>query len=301
MKSLLILGFTLFSLGNVVPTKALSESKNAMPLAKAAIAQNNIESNIKTVLAQTTPATQTPVSPLIQAGKALLSLERYELESVMKITGDIPGTSFVSDAKIKTAVAAPNKFNSKIAFVSPNGLEGKAYDIISDGSQVWIYDYASNQYSISEYKPFLQTREGFLVGALSYFYLNTRSNIGSSNIIANFLAKLPEDRLLKYFQRFSNLDLQNSVIRDETIEGTAYKAYDIDATSRGFQATAYINPEQGNLERVHLSGTKDGLQLASQEQVINQTVPESFAEDTFTFTPPENAQQVEQQIAIAPF
>ncbi len=290
MKSLLLLGFTLFSLGNVVQAKAIY-----------AVSPKVAQDDANFVLAQTNPTSQTATSPLVQAGKGLLSLERYELESVMKITGDIPGTSFTSDAKIKTIVEAPNKFRSEITFISPNGLQGKAYDIISDGNLVWIYNYASNQYSVSDFKPFLQTREGFLVGALSYFYLNTRSNIGSSKIIANFLAKLPEDRLLKYFQRFSNLDLQNSVIRDETIEGKAYKAYDIDATNRGFQATAYINPEKGNLERVHLSGTKDGLQLAGKEQIINQAIPESFAEDTFVFDPPEEAEQVEQQLIIAPF
>ena len=290
MKSLLLLGFTLFSFGNVVRAKAVYSVNSKAP-----------KTNLDYILAQANSAPQTATSPIVQAAKKLLSLERYELESVMEITGDIPGTSFVSDAKIKTVVEAPNKFNSQIIFVSPNGLQGKTYDIISDGSQVWIYDYAANQYSKSEFKPFLQTREGFLVGTLSYFYLNTRSNIGSSNIIANFLANLPEDRLLKYFQRFSNLDLQNLVIRDETIEGIAYKAYDIDATNKGFQATAYINPERGNSERVHLSGSKDGLQLASKEQIVNQNIPESFSEETFVFNPSDNVEQVEQQITIAPF
>ena len=290
MKSLLLLGFAVFSLGNIVQASALSIPQSAIAKLAEGIASSN--SNI---------FAQTATSPLIQAAKEFLSLERYELESVMEITGDIPGTSFVSDAKIKTIVEAPNKFKSQVTFVSPNGLEGKTYDIISNGSQVWIYDYSTSQYSVSDFKPFLQTREGFLIGALSYFYLNTRSNIGSSNIIANFLAKLPEQQLLQYFQRFSKLDLQSSVIRDETIAGKTYKAYDIDATTRGFKATAYIDSERGNLARVHLSGAKDGLQLASEEQVVNQTIPESIPEDTFMFNPPENAEQVEQQITIAPF
>ena len=290
MKSLLILGFTLFSFSNAPQTIALLKSKSAIA-----------SSNFDTFLTQANSASQTATSPLVRAAKEFLSLQRYELESVMEITGDIPGTSFVSDAKIQTTVEAPNKFKSQITFVSPNGLEGKAYELVSDGSQVWIYNYATNQYSVSDFKPFLQTREGFLVGTLSYFYLNTRSNIGSSKIIANFLAKLPEPQLLKYFQRFGKLDLQNSVIRDETIEGTVYKAYDIDAANKGFRAVAYIDPERENLARVHLSRTKDGLQLASKEQIINQTIPESFLKDTFIFNPPENAQQVEQQITIAPF
>ena len=293
MKSLFLLGFTLFGLSNVAQTQAVT-TDNFLRI-------KYVQNNQNIFLAQTSPAPQTAVSPLIQAGKELLSLERYELESVMEISGDIPGASFVSKAQIKTKVEAPDKFNSQITFASPSGLEGKTYQIVCDGSQVWIYNVATNQYSISEFKQFIQTREGFLLGTLSYFYLNTRSNIGSSNIMANFLAKLPEDRLLQYFQRFSNLDLQNSVVKDETVEGKAYKAYNIDASSQGFQATAYINPEQGNLARVDLSGTKDGWQLASKEQIVNQTTPESFPEETFVFSPPDNAVQVEQQIAIAPF
>jgi len=293
MKSLFVLGLTLFGLSNVAQTKAVT-TDNFLRI-------NYVQNNQNTFLSQTSPAPQTAVSPLIQAGKELLSLERYELKSVMEISGDIPGASFVSQAQIKTKVEASNKFNSQITFVSPSGLEGKTYQIVCDGNQVWIYNVATNQYSVSDFKQFIQTREGFLLGTLSYFYLNTRSNIGSSNIMANFLAKLPEDRLLQYFQRFSNLDLQNSVVKDGTVEGKAYKAYNIDASSQGFQATAYINPDKGNLARVDLSGTKDGWQLASFEQIVNQTTPESFPEGTFVFSPPDNAVQVEQQIEIAPF
>ncbi|MGD1917731.1 MAG: hypothetical protein ACFCAD_01890 [Pleurocapsa sp.] len=43
------------------------------------------------------------------------------------------------------------------------------------------------------------------------------------------------------------------------------------------------------------------MQLAGKEQIINQAIPESFAEDTFVFDPPEEAEQVEQQLIIAPF
>ncbi|MCC0177388.1 hypothetical protein I4641_10410 [Waterburya agarophytonicola K14] len=277
MKSLLLLGFTVFSLGNLAQIKA--------------IAQSTLD----------TPAPQTEASPLVQSAKAFISLESYELESVMETTGDIPGTAFTSNAKIKTIVAAPNKFNSQITFVSPNGLEGKTYRVVSNGSQVWIYNWATNQYSVSDIKQFLQTREGFLIGTLSYFYINTRSNIGGWRIMGNFLAKLPEAQLLKYFQKFTNLDLQNLTIRDEKLNGKTYKAYDIDAKNQGFQATAYIDTQKGNLERVHLSGAKNGLQLTSKEQVINQTIPESIPPQTFVFSAADDAEQVEQQIPIAPF
>lgn len=286
MKSLLTLCINLFVAGSVFDIEANSNINRTIN-----------HNNFPVLIAQL----QTSVSPLIQSGKNFLSLEQYELESIMEITGDIPGRSFISDAKIKTIVEAPNKFNSQIVFVSPNGLEGKSYKIISDGDLVWIYDFATNQYSVSELRQFLQTREGLLAGTLSYFYLNTRNNIGSSKIIASFLAKLPEDRLLRYFQRYNKLNLQNSVIKNETIDDKTYQVYDIDSTDRGFQVKAYVNPQENSIERIHLSGTKDGLELASQERVTNLTIPESISPETFVFIPPDEAEQVEQQITIAPF
>lgn len=285
MKSLFLLGCVVVGMGNITPT-------NLTWLA-----------NSDTLLAQTSPAPtapQTKTAPLIQAASALLSQERYQLESEMEITGDIPGTFFRSNARINTTVETPNKINSQVTFVSPDGLEGKIYQIVSDGTQVWIYNLATNQYSVSNIEQFLQTREAFLMGTLSHFYVNTRSNITSSTIAANVLAKLPEDRLVRYFQRFANVDLQNSVIKDETIENKAYKVYDLDA-SNSFKIAAYVNPEPANIERVHLSGTKDGLQLSSKEQIIARTIPESIPAETFNFSPPDDAEQVQQQIAIDPF
>lgn len=286
MKSFFLLGCTLLGLASINHTSLFAASESSQ------------------LFTQTTPAPSQPTSissPLLQAGKQLLGLERYELESVMEVTADMPGTLLSSNVKINTTVEAPNKINSQITFVSPNGLEGKSYEIVSDGSQVWIYDWTTNQYSVSDLKQFLQTREGFLIGTLSHFYVSTRSNIGSPGILANAFSQLPEDRLIGYVQRFSNINLQDSVIRDETLEGKAYKAYALQDRSKGVQATVYVDADQQAIARVHLMGTKDGLQLTSQEQILNQNVPESIATETFSFTPADDAQQVDQQISIQPF
>ena len=244
---------------------------------------------------------QTEASPLVQAVKEFLSLERYQLESVMEITAEISDRTLNSNAQINTIVTTPKKFNSQIVFVNPDNLQEKTYQIVSDGSQVWIYNLATNRYSISNIEEFLQTREGFLIGTISYFYVVTRQNIGSSRILGNFLAKLPEAQLLRYFQRFTKLDLQNLTIRDEEIAGTTYRAYDINGTQGDLKATAYVDTRQGNLARLDLSGSKNGLQLASKETAVNLTIPESIAEETFIFDPPDNAKQSPQQISIQPF
>jgi len=282
MKSLLMLGCIVVGISNIAPTFLF-------------------HSNSTQLLAQTNPSSPTQTSPLVSAGTNLVRLERYQIESEMAITGDIPGTSFASVARVNSSVESPSKINSQITFISPNGLEGKTYQVVSDGSQVWIYNAATNQYSVSELKQFLQTREGFLIGTLSHFYLTTRSNIGSSTIATNLLASIPEDRLVRYFQIFSQINLQNSVIKDETINGKNYQVYDLNASNQGFETTAYVNLESATIERVDLSGTKDGLQLASQEKILNQNLPDSIPPETFSFSPPEDAEQVTQQIMIQPF
>ena len=286
MKLSLLLIFTILAWGNLAPLKTFARTD-------LTIAQSNSELS--------PDESPTEASPLVQAAKQFISLERYQLESVMEITGEIPGSAFTSNAQINTTVAAPNKFNSQIIFVSPNGLRGKTYQIVSDGTQVWIHNLATNRYSVSNIEEFLQTREGFLIGTLSYFYVSTRKNIGSSRILGNFLAKLPEAQLLKYFQRFTKLDLENLTIRDEEIAGTTYRAYDINGTTGDLKATAYVDARQGNLARLDLSGSKNGLKLASQETAVNLTTPESIAEETFIFSPPETAEQSSQQLDILPF
>ena len=96
-------------------------------------------------------------------------------------------------------------------------------------------------------------------------------------------------------------DLQKTIIKNENIEGTAYKVYELNGQNKGFQLITYINSRQGDLERVYLSGKKDGLDLAIQEEIMNQNVPESVPVDTFGFFPPDSIKQVTKPITIEPF
>lgn len=257
-----------------------------------------------TKIAQVNPAfsaIQTEVAPLVQSVSKLLGQKSYQVNSVMEITGDIPGTFIKSQAQINTTVVAPNKFVSEIIFTSPNGLPGKKYQIVSDGNQVWIYSLITNQYSIIDYKQFMQSRDGFMLGTISYFYLKTLNDVGNSQITANAIAKLPPDRLLKYFQRATGVDLQKTVIRNESVEGTNYKVYDLDSPEKGYKLSTYINPQQGDLEIIDLSGQKDGMDLAIKESITNQSVPSSIPRDIFSFAPPNGGEQVVNPIPIQPF
>ena len=91
------------------------------------------------------------------------------------------------------------------------------------------------------------------------------------------------------------------VIRNEQIEGQAYAVYDINATERSYKMTTYVLPQSANIERIDLIYQQNGIEILMSEQVTSQTIPEAIAEDTFTFVPPDDAEQVESPIAIDPF
>ena len=279
MYSLLAIGLAIFGIGTISP---------------------------KAITAQTSPQSPTPdntiplpliqATPLVQATSTLLGRSSYYIESEIEIRDRLSNTS-VSNALIKTTVAAPNKFNTEIAFVGNNELDRK-YQIISDGVKVWIHDVAQNQYSVEEYQQFIESPSGLAVGMLSNFYLKTLNSVNNNTVAVNTLKKLPPERSLRYFQRFANIDLQNMEIRNEQIEDTAYAVYDADASDGSFELTAYVAP-QSAIERIELSGKENGLDLIVKEQIISQTVPESIPADLFSFSPPEDAEVIEQ-IAIEP-
>lgn len=283
LKLFLSIGLSIFSMGITSTYTTVAQTNPQTP-------QATPDSSLPLPLIQATP--------LVQATSTLLGRSSYYTESEIEISDRLRDTP-ISNALIKTTAAAPNKFNTEITFVGDREISDKTYQIISDGVKVWIYDVAQNQYSIVEYQQFIESQSGLAVGMLSNFYLKTLNSVNNNPVAVNTLKKLPPERSLRYFQRFANIDLQNMAIRNEQIENTAYTVYDAPASDRIFEVTAYVAPQSANIERIELSGKKDGLELTVKEKIISQTVPESIPADLFSFIPPEKA-QVTEQIAIEP-
>lgn len=286
MKPLLLIGLTIFSAGS---TGLL-----------AAIAQTNPK-NPATTPIPSLPVPLLQAAPLVQASSKLLGQQHYQIESEIELTLNLTDAPLVTYAQILTTVAAPNQVNAEISFVEESGESKQEYQVVSNGTQVWIYDLLQNQYSVSEYNQFIQSEEGLAVGTLSSFYLKSLNSVNNRPIASRTLAKLPPDQLLRYFQKFANIDLQNIAIRTEQIKAKNYTIYDIDATDRTFKGTVYVNSQSADIERVDLSGKKDGLDITIKEQVISQMIPETIQTDIFNFSPPKDAEEVAEQIAIAPF
>ncbi|MEL6496644.1 MAG: hypothetical protein AAFQ41_16210 [Cyanobacteria bacterium J06623_7] len=263
-------------------------------------------------LAQTdTPAPATPqpaiplpllqAAPLVQATSRLLGQQNYQIESEIELSTVVPDSLLSAQAQIETVIAAPNKVSTRITFFNQERALEQQYQIVGNGTQVWIYDRQENQYSVSEYPQFLESTDSLSVGILANFYLQTLNTVNNNRIASRAVAKLPPDRLVSYFQRFANVDLQNMVIRNEQIEGQTYAVYDIDAVDRSYEVTAYVSPQLANIERADLVGQLDGIEILMLEQIISQTIPTAIAPETFNFVPPEDAEQVESPIKINPF
>ena len=258
--------------------------KVLLPITLTAICISSI--GIDRTLAQTntpTPTTPQPeiplpliqAAPLVQSVSKLLGQQTYQIESTIALTTAI-SDSPIAEAEIKTIVAAPNKVSTEITFFNEERTLQQQYQIVSDGTQVWIYDLEANQYSVSEYKQFLETATSLSVGTLANFYLRTLDTINSNKIASRAIAKLPPERLVRYFQQYANIDLQNMVIRNEQIEGQAYAVYDIDATDRTYKVTAYVSPQSANIERINLTGKQNGIEIVMREQISNQAIPEAI-------------------------
>ena len=280
MKSLLSIALTTIAIGSIKVTR---------------VAQTDTQTP-QTAPNQTIPLPLLRATPLIQATSKLLGQQSYKIESVAELMGNISDRQLTANAEIQTLVAAPNKVNTKITFD-----RDRQYQIIADGERVWIYDVEANQYSVSQYQQFVRSDAALNLGTLANLYLRTLDKVNSNKIASRAIAKLPPDRLIGYFQRLANIDLQNMTIRNEQLEGTAYSIYDINATDNSYEVTAYVSPVTSNIDRIDLIGQKDGLDLLLVEQITNQTIPESISADTFSFIPPDDAKQVELQIEINPF
>jgi len=288
MKSLLLTGLITIAVGSVGMT-TVAQTDTQTPQTPTATPN------------QTLPLPLLQAAPLVQATSKLLGQQSYAISSEVEITSST-NANIAAKARVMTTVAAPNKVKSEIIIQSPDGSKPeREYKIIADGDRVWIYDKETDRYSIGEYKQFIQSSEGLAFGSLAHFYLRTLDTVNSNKIASRAIAKLPPDRLVKYFQRFANVDLQNMTIRNEQIGDTAYSIYDINAADRSYEVTAYVSPLSSNIERIDLIGQQDGLDLLFVEQITSQATPESIPADTFTFVPPNDAEQVESQIRISLF
>ncbi|MEM6610651.1 MAG: hypothetical protein AAF652_00040 [Cyanobacteria bacterium P01_C01_bin.72] len=294
MKSLFLISLVVFALGSTGTITSPAQTTS-----------DNPESEIsQPPLASPSPSISAPLlqaAPLVQASSKLLGQQVYQIESKIKLTTNEIEEFATANAHLVTTIAAPDKVKAELTFLTSERDLERQYQIIANGTQVWIYDSQDNKYSVNEYPQFITSSEGITVGTLANFYLKTLHTINSNRIASRAISKLPPDRLLRYFQTYANLDLQNMTIRNEQLGNQNYTIYDLNAVDRSYQTTIYVQPQSSNIEQVNLKGQKDDLAITITEQIISQTPVEPMPLETFNFIPPDEAEEVESQIEIYPF
>lgn len=201
-------------------------------------------------------------------------------------------------------MTSPNRFNTEIVVNSLNSnRKSQKYQIISNGTQVWIYDTEQNQYSVGECKKFIQSPAGQNVGGLANFYLRTLDSAYRNRNELVAIAKSDPNRLarLEYFKKLTNLDLRNMAVRNKQIRDVAYDVYDIGTADESYRLAVYVSSSSNDIERIERMHQKDGVNLLSIEQIVRQSNYRATSDDIFTFIPPDNAEQVESPIQINSF
>lgn len=294
MKSLFLVGLVIFAFGSTGTITSVAQTTS----------DTSESENPEPPVAPPSPAIPAPLlqaAPLVQASSKLLGQQIYQIESKIKLTTNEAEELATVNAHLVTTIAAPDKVKADLTFLNPEKSLERQYQIITNGTQVWIYDVQAHKYSVSEYPQFITSSAGISVGTLANFYLKTLHTINSNRIASRAISKLPPERLLGYFQAYANIDLQNMTTRNEQLGNQTYAIYDLNAMDRSYQATIYVQPQSSNIEQVNLKGQKDNSVITIIEQIISQTPVEPVPFESFNFVPPDDAEEVELQIEIYPF
>ena len=240
------------------------------------------------------------LAPLLKATANIIASDRHSIESTMQISGETPGMEMRSNAKIKTVVESPSRFSSQITFVSPKGLEGKKYEVVSDGSRVLIHDLTNRLYSVISYEEFMASSDDFLLGMVASLYLSIRRRENASTE-AEYLRNLSESEAESLLKESFDLDTDEVETRIETIDEINYQAYKIADSKSGYTFDVLLEPDTEAIHSLTVYGKSRGLNIILQEEYEFLTQPKNIRETTFRFLPPINSTEARQTVEIEPF
>lgn len=253
---------------------------------------------------QSTPLAAVPDAiNFIRALRTLLVTDTHALDSELLFTGSAAGFSFRSDVRIQTVLEQPNRFRSLIQFVEPGSTANEQYIVTSNGQQVWIYDAAQNIYSVMPYGEFIDNYDSsFLIGIFTTFWLGVLEDTAEDVRLFTSISEedlLQNEALLRQIE--ADLDIENSTIGTETVDGVQYTTFSYADPQDDFTMTLFIDPTTALIEDIHLTGQVEELEIVMQEAVTHKASGSPPAADAFTFLPPTGAQRSETPIPIGAF
>ncbi|EDX76687.1 hypothetical protein MC7420_1690 [Coleofasciculus chthonoplastes PCC 7420] len=229
------------------------------------------------------------VSLLAKTVANFIQAERYQTESEMQFSFDAQGFTGQFSVLVKTIAQSPQQFRTEISTPESGEFAQPMYIVVSDGSQVWIYQPELKQYAVSDYAEFEQSNDDFFIGLSSGLFLVlapfrqffANGGVSSEGII---------EQLESVFQTEGYLPLQGNHL---TGAGQDYYAYSYKDREAGFTFTFLVEPNTAEVVQIQISGKTDGIDFKMTEQIIDRVPSPVVAADTFTFVPPAGVTQVE--------
>ena len=311
----------LASLTSVAPASALStedEIENTKEHEIASRPRNKqIEPNNPSE-----PPTDSPIAaPAIEDARIvvlrafynLLTTQKHSLDSRLSVSGSSPEFSFQTEAQIQTIIEQPNRFRAFIQvnrvsilfggveLPSENDNQPSKYVVTSDGETVWIFDTIQNIYAVMTYREFMDDYEdNFFIGFLSNPTLGLAEDTDTKFLTDITAEELFQDEAL--LQEFAtDLEIDDITLSTETVDGRQYVSMTYNDVEDDSIGTFLINPETFLIDELQLTGPIDQGEFVMQEEIVHSPPPAAISEETFTFTPPNDAQLSETPIPLITF
>ncbi|MEQ8974686.1 MAG: hypothetical protein RIE73_30410 [Coleofasciculus sp. C1-SOL-03] len=229
------------------------------------------------------------VSLLAKTVANFIQAERYQTESEMQFSFEAQGFTGQFSVLVKTIAQSPQQFRTEISTPESGGFAQPTYSLVSDGQQVWIYNPELNQYAVRDYEDFDQGNDSFLIGFSSMLFLEMSAQFRQA--FADGLVD-PDNviELLESFFQVEDVPLEGG---RRNLQGQDYYAYNYKDSQAGFTFTVLVEPNTAAVNQLQISGKADGMDIKMTEQIIRRVPSPVIAADTFTFSPPVGATQVE--------
>ncbi|MEQ9355040.1 MAG: hypothetical protein RIG63_14615 [Coleofasciculus chthonoplastes F3-SA18-01] len=230
------------------------------------------------------------VSLLAKTVAKFIQAERYQTESEMQFSFEAQGFTGQFSVLVKTIAQSPQQFRTEISTPESGEFAQPSYIVVSDGSQVWIYNPELKQYAVSDYAQFNQSNDSFLIGFSSMLFLEMSAPFRQAFADGEVSSEGIIEQLESVFQAEGDLPLQGNRLNQE---GQDYYTYSYQDREAGFTFTFLVEPNTAEVTQLQMSGKADGMDIKVTEQILDRVPSPRVAADIFTFVPPAGVMQVE--------
>ncbi|WP_309717888.1 hypothetical protein [Armatimonas sp.] len=248
-------------------------------------------------LAQETPPAPTAAPQTAQQAtgrdfflfsKALKNLRQGQVSSQITMDVQGEGLAVVVRGQIVLIHKASGEYTSEVTVQPPLGGAIKRYRILSNGKTTWVLDLGAKTYAL---QPVTDDNEFLVRGLLVGLAKTALAKLEPAQLK---LLDTPEPtpELATELEAAVKKDDGSLKVRDETLEGKAYRVYDLQPGKEKGVISIYVNPA-GRPERLSMVLDQDKLKIKFSEIIKSSLsiVPEGTK---FLFTPTKTMKKVKK-------